>query len=132
MKLDLSKNQLSELPEYFGQLRALKHLDLYSNQLSRLPVGFCHLKSLKWLDLKGNPLVPALAKAAGPCITASDCAKCAKQVRTYVCTIEEVEEVVVALCLRDIRCHRLIDDWAIAAVESTFSLGHFVVFKHGF
>lgn len=80
IKLDLSKNQISELPEYFGQLKNLKHLDLYSNQLERLPVSFAQLKNLKWLDLKNNPLVPAVAQAAGPCITASDCALCAKKV----------------------------------------------------
>lgn len=80
VKLDLSKNQIEELPEYFGQLRNLCHLDLYSNKLGKLPVSFASLKSLKWLDLKNNPLVPALQQAAGPCITASDCAMCAKKV----------------------------------------------------
>ncbi len=80
VKLDLSKNQLEELPEYFGQLRNLKHLDLYSNKLEKLPVSFASLKNLKWLDLKNNPLVPAVQQAAGPCITATDCAMCAKKV----------------------------------------------------
>lgn len=80
VKLDLSKNELNGLPEYFGQLRNLRHLDLYSNRLERLPVSFAQMKNLKWLDLKNNPLVPALAQAAGPCITASDCAMCAKKV----------------------------------------------------
>eukprot|EP00094_Tigriopus_californicus_P001980 TCALIF_01908-PA protein Name:"Similar to Lrrc59 Leucine-rich repeat-containing protein 59 (Mus musculus)" AED:0.07 eAED:0.07 QI:265/0.5/0.4/1/1/1/5/0/438 len=80
VKLDLSKNQIYELPEYFGQLRHLRHLDLYSNQLERLPVSLAQLKHLKWLDLKHNPLVPALQQAAGPCITASDCSMCAKKV----------------------------------------------------
>ncbi|XP_023327226.1 leucine-rich repeat-containing protein 59 [Eurytemora carolleeae] len=73
--IDLSKNQIVELPENFGQLTKLKSLDLYSNQISKLPVSFAQLKSLKFLDLKENPLVPELAKAAGPCITANDCAK---------------------------------------------------------
>ncbi len=80
VRLDLSKNRLEELPEYFGQLRNLRHLDLYSNQLERLPVSFAHLRNLKWLDLKNNPLVPALQQAAGACVTASDCALCAKKV----------------------------------------------------
>lgn len=80
VKLDLSKNQIYELPEYFGQLRHLRHLDLYSNQLERLPVSLAQLKNLKWLDLKHNPLVPALQQAAGPCITAADCSMCAKKV----------------------------------------------------
>ena len=78
--LDLSKNQLTELPEYFGQLKNLRHLDLYSNQLTRLPPSFSQLKSLKWLDLKNNRLHETLAKAAGPCITPSDCASSAKNV----------------------------------------------------
>ena len=80
VKLDLSKNRLEELPEFFGQLKNLRHLDLYSNQLERLPVSFGQLKNLKWLDLKNNPLVPALQQAAGPCITPSDCASSAKNV----------------------------------------------------
>ena len=81
VKLDLSKNRLEELPEFFGQLKNLRHLDLYSNQLERLPVSFCQLKNLKWLDLKNNPLVPALQQAAGSCITPADCTACAKKVR---------------------------------------------------
>ena len=76
----MSKNQLTELPEYFGQLKNLRHLDLYNNKIQRLPVSFAQLKSLKWLDLKNNPLVPALRQAAGNCITATDCAMCAKKV----------------------------------------------------
>eukprot|EP00096_Caligus_rogercresseyi_P008323 TRINITY_DN2696_c0_g1_i1.p1 TRINITY_DN2696_c0_g1~~TRINITY_DN2696_c0_g1_i1.p1 ORF type:complete len:426 (-),score=116.37 TRINITY_DN2696_c0_g1_i1:102-1379(-) len=80
IKLDLSKNQIRELPEYFGNLVNLRHLDLYSNQLDRLPVSFAQLKNLKWLDLKNNPLVPALRKAAGPCITNAECSTCAKKV----------------------------------------------------
>jgi Leucine-rich repeat (LRR) protein len=51
---------LEELPEYFGQLRSLRHLDLYSNRLEKLPVSFASLKNLKWLDLKNNPLVSIL------------------------------------------------------------------------
>ena len=33
MKLDLSKNQLKELPVNFGDLKNLRHLDLYSNEV---------------------------------------------------------------------------------------------------
>jgi len=90
--LDLSKNQLSDLPEYFGQLKNLRHLDLYSNQLTKLPPSFSQLKSLKWLDLKNNPLHENLAKAAGPCITPSDCASSAKQVVALMKNIQSTQE----------------------------------------
>merc|ERR1712241_580049 len=90
--LDLSKNQLTELPEYFGQLKNLRHLDLYSNQLSKLPVSFSQLKNLKWLDLKNNPLEANLAKAAGPCITPSDCSTCAKRVVSLMQSIQSHQE----------------------------------------
>lgn len=33
IELDLSKNQLKELPVNFGDLRNLRKLDLYSNQV---------------------------------------------------------------------------------------------------
>ena len=90
--LDLSKNQLSDLPEYFGQLKNLRHLDLYSNQLTKLPPSFSQLKSLKWLDLKNNPLHENLSKAAGPCITPSDCATCAKQVVALMKNIQSTQD----------------------------------------
>merc|ERR1719187_1323742 len=87
-KLDLSKNQLVELPENFGQLKSLKSLDLYANQLERLPVSFAQLKNLKWLDLKDNPLCPAVKQAAGDCITPNDCAMCAKKVVALLQSME--------------------------------------------
>jgi len=33
IKLDLSNNHLTELPENFGEMVNLRHLDLYSNQV---------------------------------------------------------------------------------------------------
>jgi len=86
--IDLSKNQIKELPENFGQLVKLRSLDLYCNDIERLPVSFAQLKSLKWLDLKENPLVPELAKAAGPCITKTDCEQAAKRVVARLQSIE--------------------------------------------
>lgn len=65
VKLDLSTNQLMELPDNFGLLVNLKHLDLYKNKLQTLPASFGHLRSLRWLDLKENPLVPKMAQVAG-------------------------------------------------------------------
>jgi len=86
--LDLSKNQISDLPENFGLLVKLRALDLYSNQIEKLPLSFAQLKSLRWLDLKENPLVPELAKAAGPCITKVDCEQAAKRVVARLQSIE--------------------------------------------
>lgn len=64
----MSKNEITELPEDFGALSKLTHLDLYRNKLQHLPLSFGQLIGLKFLDLKDNPLVPAIAKVAGPCI----------------------------------------------------------------
>lgn len=86
--LDISKNQICELPENFGQLTKLRTLDLYSNKISKLPVSFAQLKNLKWLDLKENPLVPELAKSAGPCLTKTDCELAAKKVVARLQSIE--------------------------------------------
>jgi len=36
IKLDLSNNQLTELPDNFGELVNLRHLDLYNNQVPSL------------------------------------------------------------------------------------------------
>ncbi|XP_044270197.1 leucine-rich repeat-containing protein 59 [Tribolium madens] len=88
-KLDLSKNQLTELPEEFGDLVKLKYLDLYQNKLEYLPLSFHKLKALRWLDLKDNPLVPAVAKVAGPCLDAKQCQTCARDVVSFFTQVQE-------------------------------------------
>ena len=80
MSLDLSNNQLTELPENFGQLSLLQRLDLYSNKLKGLPLSFVRLKQLKWLDLKNNDLQPELATVAGTCVDEKECKECAQKV----------------------------------------------------
>ncbi|KAJ8925098.1 hypothetical protein NQ315_001279 [Exocentrus adspersus] len=88
-KLDLSKNELSELPEDFGNLSKLRYLDLYQNQLQHLPLSFSKLKDLKWLDLKDNPLVPTVAKVAGPCLDTKQCQNCARDVINFFSKLEQ-------------------------------------------
>jgi internalin A len=54
--LDLSVNQLSELPVEIGQLTSLQTLNLWGNQLSELPVEIGQLVSLQTLTLGRNQL----------------------------------------------------------------------------
>lgn len=44
VKVDLSKNQLTCLPDDLGNLVNLQHLDLYNNKLTILPVSFSQLR----------------------------------------------------------------------------------------
>ena len=55
-RLRLDGNQLNSLPESFGNLVALELLDLSANQLATLPESFGRLGRLATLDLYGNPL----------------------------------------------------------------------------
>ncbi len=55
-ELDLSRNQLSELPAEIGQLSKLTTLDLSGNQLSELPAEITQLANLTTLDLSWNQL----------------------------------------------------------------------------
>ncbi|CAG9771028.1 unnamed protein product [Ceutorhynchus assimilis] len=88
-KLDLSKNELTELPEDFGKLSKLKYLDLYKNSLERLPLSFGQLNNLKFLDLKDNPLIPTIAKVAGPCVDTKGCQQCARDVVKFFRQLQE-------------------------------------------
>ena len=80
VSLDLSKNQLVELPNNIGLLIKLKKLDLYQNNLKMLPVGMAKMNQLKWLDIKGNPLNTSISSVAGDCLDDVGCKKCALSV----------------------------------------------------
>lgn len=67
-KLDLSRNELSELPRepnYFRQMQSLEFLVLESNQFLKIDVlrGLKGAKNLKYLNLDNNPLKPKLKTA---------------------------------------------------------------------
>ena len=55
-RLDLSGNQLSEVPPELGSLSNLTHLYLYDNQLSGVPPELGSLSNLEWLWLQRNQL----------------------------------------------------------------------------
>jgi hypothetical protein len=54
--LDLSNNQLHELPEWFARLRSLKVLFLSSNRFSHLPKVLRRISSLKMLGIRSNQI----------------------------------------------------------------------------
>lgn len=56
MELDLSKQQLSTLPNTIGQLTTLSSLDLHYNRLASFPVSIAQLTRLTKLDLHDNQL----------------------------------------------------------------------------
>jgi Leucine-rich repeat (LRR) protein len=58
LPLDLQQNQLTALPDAFGQLTGLEALNLYGNELTALPSTFGQLTGLEGgqLFLSGNPL----------------------------------------------------------------------------
>ncbi|MFQ5979224.1 MAG: leucine-rich repeat domain-containing protein, partial [Candidatus Heimdallarchaeota archaeon] len=55
-QLDLSKNQLTQLPPELGQLHNLEQLDLSKNQLTQLPPELSRLENLRHIYLGGNKL----------------------------------------------------------------------------
>ena len=52
--LDLSKNQLEELPDFVGGMDSLIYLDISRNDLSIFPVEICRLTGLKSLIVNRN------------------------------------------------------------------------------
>jgi len=54
--LELSENNITDLPANFNELNKLEYLDLRSNNLQNLPKGLENIKSLKYINLKNNPI----------------------------------------------------------------------------
>ncbi|XP_063816767.1 leucine-rich repeat-containing protein 59 isoform X2 [Pseudophryne corroboree] len=106
VRLDLSKNQILQLPSEFGRLVNLQHLDLLQNRLSVLPVTFAQLKNLKWLDLKDNPLNPALATVAGDCLDEKQCKESAQKVLQYMKVIQADQEQKLQRKLLEEQAHK--------------------------
>ncbi|MEU5870151.1 COR domain-containing protein [Glycomyces sp. NPDC047369] len=55
-ELDLSVNGITRLPEWIGELRALTSLNLYGNRLAALPESIGGLERLVWLNVGDNQL----------------------------------------------------------------------------
>ncbi len=54
--LDFSYNNLTELPESFGDLASLEVLSVVNNSLTHLPESFVNLRSLKRISLRANAI----------------------------------------------------------------------------
>lgn len=63
-KLEVSANQLREIPAQIGQLKGLRVLNLISNQIAELPPQLFELTQLTELDLRNNQ-IKALPPAIG-------------------------------------------------------------------
>ena len=55
--LKLSNNEITALPDSFGELVALRDLELHHNELTELPASFGQLGNLERLTLHQNQLV---------------------------------------------------------------------------
>jgi hypothetical protein len=54
--LDVSENNISQLPESFVNLQALEYLDLRNNKIKKLPSSLGGLPNLRQLLVVGNPI----------------------------------------------------------------------------
>lgn len=65
--LDISKNDLTSIPEAIKRMSSLKFLSIGANKITRLPLALGDLPSLCKLSLKENPIVfPPLEEVLNP------------------------------------------------------------------
>ncbi|MBE9066315.1 GTP-binding protein, partial [Leptolyngbya cf. ectocarpi LEGE 11479] len=64
-QLDLSKNQITQICETIGQVKNLQQLDLSANQIEAIPESLEMLTQLKLLDLRHN-ILPISPETLGP------------------------------------------------------------------
>ena len=55
-KIDVSNNEISEIPEELAKQEFVNHLNLNTNFLKKLPNSLFTMKSLKFLDISYNKL----------------------------------------------------------------------------
>jgi len=67
MRLDLSRNRLTDLPGWLGDLQSLTYLKLGGNELTSVPGSLARLERLRSLDLSRNNLtaLPGWLRQAG-------------------------------------------------------------------
>jgi hypothetical protein len=63
-RLNAADNEIAALPEAIGNLSDLRYLDLSGNQLTNLPRSFCEIASLNEIGLADNPWPEPLAALA--------------------------------------------------------------------
>lgn len=80
----MSRNQLTHLPEDFGNLFQLTYLNLHENSIISLPISMAKLNNLQYLNLSKNPLTQELYNIAGNCFNAAECKKCALNILVYL------------------------------------------------
>ena len=58
--LDLSRNNVSEVPEEIDKMKALRVFAIQHNRIADLPLGLGEIGTLRMLKVTGNPLNPNL------------------------------------------------------------------------
>lgn len=58
--LDLSRNNVNEVPEEIDKMKALRVFAIQHNKIESLPLGLGDISTLRMLKVTGNPLKPAL------------------------------------------------------------------------
>ena len=64
--LDVSFNNIAELPPQLSELKSLEKLAVFGNELSSFPESFCNLANLRELDVRRNKLTDLTSVYALP------------------------------------------------------------------
>ncbi len=107
-KIDLSNNDIPEIPEQIATQEFIQHLNINSNLLQSIPNSLYTLQSLKFLDISYNK-ISSLSESLGQCSSLVEFHSAGNTLTTLPRSLGSLTNPRIALLLNLVDKHIIVD-----------------------